>query len=156
MPDRMPDRDAPGVQQRLAELIDDFGEADVRERQQMLLDFARRELPLPERLRADRDAAADRAEHRIDECMTPVFLWVEVNDGRVEIYADVSPEGPTARGFVALLIDAFTGATPAEVLAAPADLIQQLRLPEALGMNRMRGLHAIYHRVRRQVGELAR
>jgi cysteine desulfuration protein SufE len=121
----------------------------------MLLDFARRPLPLPERLRAERDSADDRAQHRIDECMTPVFLWIELDNGHVALYADVSPEGPTARGFVALLIDAFTGATPDDVLATPADLIQRLKLPEALGMNRMRGLQAILHRVRAQVRQVA-
>jgi cysteine desulfuration protein SufE len=87
--------------------------------------------------------------------MTPVFLWVELDNGRVALYGDVSPEGPTARGFVALLIETFTGATPEDVLATPVDLIQKLRLPEALGMNRMRGLQAILHRVRTQVREAA-
>ncbi|HWB00254.1 MAG TPA: SufE family protein [Pirellulales bacterium] len=144
------------AQERIAELIDDFADADVRERQQMLLDFARRELPLPERLKAHRPDD----DHRIDECMTPVFLWVELDRstderGRVALYGEVSPEGPTARGFVALLIDAFTGATPDDALATPTDLIQQLRLPEALGMNRMRGLHAIHSRVRRQIAQAA-
>ena len=79
------------------------------------------------------------------ECQTPVFIWVEVIDGRLAIFADVAPESPTVKGFVGILADAFNGATPEELLAIKPDLLQRMGLAQSLGMVRARGLHAILH-----------
>lgn len=137
----------PAGNRRLAEIIEEFSELDVRERLETLLDFAEGLPPLPERYRAERDAG----EHRVHECQTPVYLWVEVADGLVQVYGDSAPESPTVKGFLAILVDAFSGATVEEVLAVGPDLLAKLGLVEALGMVRMRGLQAILHHIRRQV-----
>jgi sulfur transfer protein SufE len=55
------------------------------------------------------------------------------------------------KGFVGILVDAYSGAAPADILNAPADLLQRLKLAEALGMVRTRGLGAILHYIRKQV-----
>jgi cysteine desulfuration protein SufE len=89
----------------------------------------------------------------VHECQTPVYLWVEVQDGRVQLYADVAPEAPTVKGYVAILVEAFSGATPDEVLSVKPDLLGRLGLVEALGMMRMRGLGALLNRVREGVRE---
>lgn len=140
-----PDNSTQG-NRRLAEIIEEFSELEVRERLETLLDFAESLPPLPDRLQAERDAG----EHRVHECQTPVYLWVEVADGRVSIYGDSAPESPTVKGFLAILVDAFSGATVDEVLGVGPELLRQLGLVEALGMVRMRGLQAILHHVRRQ------
>ena len=75
----------------------------------------------------------------------------EVVGGQVEIYADVPRDSPTVRGFISLLIDALSGATPADVLALKPTLLTDLGLVEALGMVRMRGLHAVLHRIKSEV-----
>jgi cysteine desulfuration protein SufE len=139
----------PPAQGRLGEIVAEFTDAEPRERLEMLRDFADAAPPLPEHLKAERDAGT----HRVHECMTPTFLWVDVKDGRVVIHADVAPEAPTVRGFVALLCEAFNGAPPEEILTSPQNLIHQLGLMEILGMNRMRGLHAILYRIRQEVGK---
>ena len=128
-------------------IIEQFAELEPRERLELLLEFAEGLPPLPERLRGEQE----RAEHRVHECQTAVFLWVELIDGRVQIYAEVAPEVPTVKGFVGILADAFSGATPEEIFAAPSDLLQRLGLVEALGMVRMRGLQAILTSIRREV-----
>jgi cysteine desulfuration protein SufE len=130
---------------RLTEIVEEFADLEPRERLEILLDFANNLPPLPPRLQAARDAG----EHRVHECQTPVYLWVEIEDGRVRIYGDAAPESPTVKGFVSLLVDALSGASIAEVVAVGGDLLQRLGLVEALGMTRMRGLHAILQRVRR-------
>ncbi len=138
---------------KLEELKQEFDELDVRDRLEALFEFSE-ELPdLPQRYRARRDAG----ENRVHECQTPVYMWVDVVDGRVQIYADVPRESPTVRGFISLLVATLSGAAPADVLAVKPTLLTELGLVEALGMVRMRGLHAILHRikseVRRAVGE---
>jgi cysteine desulfuration protein SufE len=132
---------------KLDQIVAEFADLEPRERLELLLDFAEGLPPLPPRYQAERD----RGEHRVHECQTPVFLWVEVSDGRVQVFGDVAPEAPTVKGFVGILVDAFSGATPEEVLSVEPNLLHRLGLIEALGMMRMRGLQAILFTIREQV-----
>ena len=136
---------------KLDEIIAEFDVLDFQERLELLLDFAENLPELPEAYQAERDAGL----HRVPECMTPTFLWVERNDGRVKIHAYVAPEAPTVKGFVSILVEAFNGATPEQILSAPADILNRLGLAQALGMNRLRGLNAVQHRIRSEVRQVA-
>jgi cysteine desulfuration protein SufE len=135
------------LQRRIDEVAAEFAELEPRERLELLLEFAEKLPPLPPRYQAERAAGLNR----VHECQTPVFLWTEVVDGRVRIFADVAPEAPTVKGFVSLLAELLSGAAPEEVLALDADLVQRFGLLEALGMVRMRGLHAVAHHIRRKI-----
>ena len=123
-----------------------FQSADRQTRLELLLDLSKRLPPLPERYHA----ARDQGLNRVPECQSAVFLWTELDDGRVRLHADAPPEAPTVRGFVALLGRAVDGATPEEVAGIPGDLLDQLGLSETLGMTRMQGLTAILQRVKQQ------
>ena len=126
-------------------LIRRFQTADKHLRLETLLEASKRLPDLPERLKADRD----REAHRISECQTPVFLWLERDGDVLRLWADVPRESPTVRGFVSLLIRELDGQPAAAVAALPADLIHLLGLDEALGMMRTQGLTAIVQRIRR-------
>ena len=128
-------------------LIPRFKAADRSTRLETLLDYSRRLPPLPERLEAEKD----RGDHRVHECQTPVFLWVELEDGKVHIHADVPRESPTVRGFISLLARTLEGAAPEDVARVPDDLLDQLGLSETLGMTRTQGLTAILNRIKRSV-----
>jgi cysteine desulfuration protein SufE len=132
---------------RLARMSEEFSELEPRERLELLLEYAERLPPLPEKYRAERDAGL----HRIRECQTPVFVWIELNADRVEIIADSAPEAPTVKGFVNLLREAFNGAMATDVLAVEQNLVQAFGLAELLGMVRIRGLLSIQTAVRRQI-----
>ncbi len=136
---------------RLDTIIRRFQQADRETRLETLLDYARKLPPLPARHEEARAAGLNR----VHECQTPVFLWVDAGEEPgdiVEIHADVPRESPTVRGFVSLLIQGLQGMTRAEVAALPADLLDQLRLAETIGMNRTQGLSAIVTRIRRAAG----
>ncbi|MDX1962299.1 MAG: SufE family protein [Pirellulales bacterium] len=147
-------------------IINEFADLEPRERLELLLEYSEGLPPLPSEYEAQRLAG----EHRVHECQTPVFLWVNVHQettgvetpdsaskdsppaqAQVEIHAWVAPEAPTVKGFVAILREAFHGQAVETVLAAPLDLLQRLGLAQALGMMRTRGLSAILHYIRRQV-----
>jgi cysteine desulfuration protein SufE len=128
-------------------LIPRFKAADRTTRLETLLDYSRKLPPVPERLQGEQE----RGAHRVHECQTPVFLWVEVDEGKVHIHADVPPESPTVRGFISLLARSLEGAAPADVARIPDDLLDQLGLSETLGMNRTQGLTAILYRIKRSV-----
>ena len=132
---------------KLDRIVDEFAGLEPRERLELLLEFAESLPGLPPRLRVEKE----RGEHRVHECQTPVFLWVEIDHGLVQVYGDVAPEAPTVKGFVGILADAFSGARPEEVLAVQPDLLERLGLVQALGMMRMRGLQAILFTIRDQV-----
>jgi cysteine desulfuration protein SufE len=135
----------------LDSLIPRFKSADRTTRLETLLDYSRKLPPLPERLEQQKN----NGEHRVPECQTPVFLWVEVENGQVHIHADVSRESPTVRGFISLLARSLDGAAPDEVARVPDDLLDQLGLSETLGMTRTQGLSAILHRIKRSVASAA-
>ncbi len=124
-----------------------FQNADRDLRLDTLLAYAGKLAELPPTLHD----AVDREGHRVSECQTPVFLWISVEDGAVSLQADVPRESPTVRGYVALLQSAISGASPQEVAAIPADLLDQLGLSSALGMTRTQGLTAILGRIKRAV-----
>jgi cysteine desulfuration protein SufE len=130
-------------------LIPRFKAADRTTRLETLLDYSRKLPPLPERLEEEKA----RGDHRVHECQTPVFLWVEVEDGKVHIHADVPRESPTVRGFISLLARALDGAAPEDVAQVPDDLLDQLGLSETLGMTRTQGLTAILQRIKRTVAQ---
>jgi cysteine desulfuration protein SufE len=139
------------VSATLSEKVDalsaEFEELEPRERLELLLEFAEKLAPLPPEYAAERDAGAGR----VHECQTPVFLWATIDDGRVHVHADVAPEAPTVKGFVSLLVDIFSDATPEDVLAFQPNLVSRFGLADSLGMVRMRGMTAIAQTIRQKV-----
>jgi cysteine desulfuration protein SufE len=135
---------------RLDKTIHRFAGSDRQTRLELLLDFALKLPPLPERL----VAARDQGLNRVPECQSPVFLYLERENGGVVLHADAPREAPTVRGLVSLLARSIHGATPADVAALPGDLLDQLGLSEALGMTRMHGLTAVVGRLKRMAGEM--
>jgi cysteine desulfuration protein SufE len=132
-------------------LIPRFKAADRQTRLETLLDYSNRLPPLPERYEAEKQ----QGHNRVHECQTPVFLWVEVDQGRVHIHADVPRESPTVRGFISLLARTLDNQTPDAVAQMPDDLLDQLGLSETLGMTRTQGLTAILNRIKRSVAAAA-
>jgi cysteine desulfuration protein SufE len=130
----------------LDEIVAELADADRQERIELLIDFAKKLPPLPERLNAHKDAS-----HRVEECQSPVYLFVELEDDRVSLHADAPIEAPTVRGFVSILIEGLDGASPEEVLAVRGDLIDRIGLPEILGMLRVRGLSGVLARLKAEV-----
>jgi cysteine desulfuration protein SufE len=131
-------------------IVTDMKGSDRQERIDILLDFAKSLPPLPERLLAHKDAS-----HRVEECQSPVYLFVELEDGRVSLNADAPIEAPTVRGFVSLLLEGLNGATVEEILRVPADLVDQCGLGEILGMLRVRGLSGVLRRLKAEVTRAA-
>ena len=134
----------------LESIVRRFQNTNRETRLEMLLDLSERLAPLPERFHD----ARDHGLNRVTECQTPVFLFAELEDGKFQLYADVPREAPTVRGFVSLLARGLNGADPRTVSNIPGDLLDQLRLGEALGMTRTQGLSAVVQRVKRMAATL--
>ena len=132
---------------KIEKIIENFQGLDNEIRLELLMDYAENLPPVPEVYCTD-----DQLEkHRVHECQTPVSLWVRLIDGKIQIYAEVPRESPTVRGFVALLIEAFNGLSPAEIEMAPDDILFRTGLAHVLGMVRMQGLSAVYRRIKNEI-----
>ncbi len=127
-------------------IVSELADADNSERAEILIEFARKLPPLPERLAAFKDEA-----HRVPECQSPVYLFVELENDRVRIHADAPIEAPTVRAFVAILVEGLDGAPYEDVLTVPGDLIQRSGLIKNLGMLRASGLSGVLNRLKRAV-----
>jgi cysteine desulfuration protein SufE len=131
----------------LAEIKTDFRELGLKDRLQLLLEFSD-ELP---------DLPARYLEHpdlleRVEECQSPVFLFVDVDESHtVHLYATAPEESPTTRGFASILVQGLSGLSVSEVEAVPDDYPSDLGLTEAVSPLRVRGMTAMLGRIKRQV-----
>lgn len=138
--------DATTLPARLAETREDFLALGVPDRLQLLLEFSN-ELPaLPQRYAEHPDLL-----ERVVECQAPVFIFVEVDEGRVHLYATAPAESPTTRGFASILAQGLEGLTVDEVFAVPDDYPQSLGLSEAVSPLRVRGMTGMLARTKRQL-----
>ena len=138
------------VETKLQALGEDFAALGVRDRLTLLLEIAG-ELPeLPTRYADHPDLL-----ERVEECQSPVYLFVEVNDGVVHIFLTAPEEAPTTRGFASILHQLLDGHTVDEVLSSPEDIPDRLHLSEAVSLLRLNGLRGMLNRIKRQVREKA-
>jgi cysteine desulfuration protein SufE len=86
---------------------------------------------------------------QVHECMTPVFVQSQLQDGGMHFYFDVPPESPTVRGYAALLAEGLDGLSPQEILAVPNDFYLEMGLAEVLTHQRMNGISAILAHMKR-------
>jgi len=129
----------------LSDIIETFQSVDAETRLDLLLDYANKLPALPAQYQTE--AAHDMA--RVHECMTPVFLWIEKDAGKLKIAAEVAEEAPTVKGFVSILVDAFDGRPCDEAASAPSDLLKLLGLDGQIRMNRAVGLTSILSRIKK-------
>jgi cysteine desulfuration protein SufE len=135
----------PNVPPQLTNIIEDFQFAEGREKLELLLEYSEKLPPLPEWLLTQRD----RMEP-VPECMTPVFLHTELQDGGMVFYFDVPPEAPTVRGYAELLREGLTGSTPQQILALPVDIYLKLGLEQVLTHQRLNGIAALLAHIKYQ------
>ena len=136
---------------RLQAIADELASVPREMQVELLLEHARQFPPLPEKYQAARDAGLGR----VHECQAEVYFFPEVEDGVVHIHADIPGHAPTQRALVGILMDAYEGATPAEVAAIPNDLLRRLGVAQLLGPQRQRGFAGVLARLKHGVAEAA-
>jgi len=134
------------LDQQLIGLSADFAELSVQNRLDLLLEFADALPEIPERLVGHPDLL-----ERVEECQSPVFLLVEVDDGIVTIHFTVPREAPTTRGFASILHSLLNGRNVPEVISASDSIPDSLSLSDAVSPLRLRGMRGMLARIKRQV-----
>lgn len=137
------------AQSSIDALIDDFTSLPVKERLTLLLEFSDNLPALPERYAEHPDLL-----ERVEECQSPIYLFVELNEDKlVHLFFSAPPEAPTTRGFASVLHEALDGMPAAAVLEVDASFADRLGLTEAVSPLRMNGMRAMLARIKRQIRE---
>ena len=129
-------------------LISDFSEVSTQDKLNLLLEFSEALPALPARY-ADHPNLLERVE----ECQSPIYLFVEVANGIVNLFFTAPAESPTTRGFASILHAAMDGLSVDEALAVDDDFPSKLGLADAVSPLRMRGMRGMLARIKRQVRE---
>ena len=124
----------------LDDICEAFVESDPADRLELLIDFGKELPPLDEAHRQLRDTGM----YIVHECQAPVFFHAVIEDNCLLIAADVPLEAPIARGFTGLLYQGFNNMSVEQLPAAPENMLEALGLSGLVGMQRTRGLSAIY------------
>jgi cysteine desulfuration protein SufE len=137
------------AKESISSLEADFNALAVRDRLLLLLEFSDNLPELPARYAEHPDLL-----ERVEECQSPVYLFVEVEDNtKVNLFFSAPPEAPTTRGFAGVLHEALDGHSVEEVLSVDEDFPNRLGLAEAVSPLRLSGMRAILRRIKRQIRE---
>jgi cysteine desulfuration protein SufE len=123
----------------LQQIVEDFSLLVGQEKLEYLLEFAENLRPLPDWLKNKRDSM-----DYIHECMTPVFVYAEKQDGNgLSYHFDIPPESPTVRGYASILQRGLEGASPEEVQAVPNEFYLDMGLQQVVTGQRLNGMSAM-------------
>ena len=136
------------VSQLSAALANDFHELPESARLELLLEFADSLPELPPRY-------ADHPEllERVEECQSPVYLFTEISDDRVQVFLTAPNEAPTTRGFASILHSIVNDQPTADVLELDDDFPSQIGLSQLVSPLRINGMRGMLRRIKRQVRE---
>lgn len=129
-------------------LIQDFNDLEIQDRLNLLLEFSENLPELPQRYQDHPDLL-----ERVEECQSPIYLFVEVNEQKVYLFFSAPPEAPTTRGFASILHSVIDGLSVKETLAVDDDFPAKIGLADAVSPLRMRGMRGMLARIKRQVSE---
>ncbi|CAB4638534.1 MAG: cysteine desulfuration protein SufE [Actinobacteria bacterium] len=129
-------------------LIRDFNDLEIQDRLNLLLEFSDNLPELPKRYQDHPDLL-----ERVEECQSPIYLFVEVNEQKVNLFFSAPPEAPTTRGFASILHSVIDGLSVKETLAVDDDFPAKIGLADAVSPLRMRGMRGMLARIKRQVSE---
>lgn len=85
-------------------------------------------------------------ELKVSGCVSQVWLKAELKEGKLFFQAD--SDSIFVKGLIALLIDAYSGFSPEEILASNADFLKTIGITENLSPNRANGLGSMVAKIR--------
>jgi cysteine desulfuration protein SufE len=131
------------------EIVEAFQEVPANLRLELLLEYADALPQLPERY-------ADHPEllEKVEECQSPVYLFVELDaHSKVNVFLTAPDEAPTTKGFASLLHKCLNQENAQTVLDFNESFVDDLGITELVSPLRIRGLHGMLARIKRQVKE---
>ncbi len=120
-------------------IVDEFSIFDDwMERYEYIIDLGK-SLPLI-------DSAYKTEDNIIQGCQSKVWVHAEVKDDKIVYTAD--SDAILTKGIIAILIRSFSNQTPAAILAANTDFIDEIGLKEHLSPTRANGLVSMVKKIK--------
>lgn len=128
------------IASRQSEIVAELSSAGSwQDRYRAIISIGRELTPFPEEHRTD--------AHKVKGCQSQVWLHAALSpDGTVTFHGD--SDAAIVKGLVALVLRAFSGATPAEIVSAPTTFVDELGLSENLSQTRANGLSAMLKQIK--------
>jgi cysteine desulfuration protein SufE len=129
-------------------IVDDFSSLQGNDKLDLLIEISEQLPALPERYQNHPELL-----ERVEECQSPVYLFVEIVDDVVHIFLTAPKEAPTTRAFAGILHASLNGERVETVLAFDDDYPSMLGITDMVSPLRMRGMRGMLARIKRQVIE---
>jgi cysteine desulfuration protein SufE len=119
-------------------IIEQFSDLSDWDEKYSLLIKMGRELPalLPE-IKTDK--------YKLDGCQSQVWMNAKLENGKIIIEGD--SDAMIVKGLVAILIKAYSGFTPTEILSTPPDFLKEIGIDKHLSPTRKNGLGAMLKQI---------
>ncbi len=129
-----------------ASVIQDFAMLDEwLDKYEYLIDLGKNLNPLPEELKTE--------DRLIKGCQSRVWLDTSFSDGVLVFRAD--SDAIITKGIISLLINVYSGRTPAEIAADDFAFVEQIGLRENLSPTRANGLASMIATIRAEAERYA-
>ena len=142
------DSDLGAITEQAQEIIDAFSEVPHTQKLELLLEYSEGLPVLPAKYLEHPDLL-----ERVEECQSPVYLFVELEGENVSIFLTAPDEAPTTKGFANILQLALNNQTVQTVLDFDDAFVSKLGLETLVSPLRIRGMHGMLNRIKRQVRE---
>lgn len=93
------------------------------------------------------------AENKVPGCVSQVYITASLNEGKVAYKGD--SDAQITKGLLAMLIEALSGLSPAEILQLTPDFIKETQLDVSLTPSRANGFYNIFKTMQKKVLLLA-
>lgn len=129
-----------------ASVMQDFAMFDEwLDKYEYLIDLGKKLEPLPEELKTE--------DRLIKGCQSRVWLDTSFKDGTLVFRAD--SDAIITKGIISLLINVYSGRTPAEIAADDFAFVEQIGLKENLSPTRANGLASMIATIRAEAERYA-
>ena len=110
---------------------------DWEDKYRVLIKFGKKLAP------ADKETQVSKYE--IKGCQSKVWLRPKLDDGKIFFSAD--SDAILVKGIIGILMEAYSGATPEEILSHPPSFLTAIGISEHLSLNRTNGLRAMVKQI---------
>ena len=122
------------IEETEKEIVEEFGLFDSwDDKYEYIIDLGKKLPPLEDKYRLD--------ENKVKGCQSTVWLATELKEGKIIYKAD--SDAMIVKGLISMLIRVLSGHTPAEILEAKLDFINQIGMTSHLAQTRSNGLLAM-------------
>ncbi len=126
------------IKESQQKIIEDFSEMQNWEDKYAYIIKLGRELPqMDEELKTDKN--------KLDGCQSQVWIKADLIDGKLKLQAD--SDAMIVKGLIAIVVKAYSGHTPEEILSTPPDFIKEIGIDNHLSPTRKNGLGAMLKQI---------